>query len=146
MLYNMPMPPIYRICFRRILMILQQYNIPRVQTQFHQNNERGTTTTTTSTTSWNWCTKNGIDIHFTLEGTKCQLEKLLKEDKIIPAFNLRNNGKMVRISRVLNLKARNDAYFTPSVETTPIENPLYQGTTFEYEDLTDFLPLSSKML
>ena len=53
---------------------------------------------------------------------------------------------MVRISRVLKLKARNDAYFTPGVETTAIENPLYQGTTFEYEDLTDFLPLSSKML
>lgn len=91
-------------------------------------------------------TKDGVDIHFTLEGTNGQLEKLLKEDKIIRAFDLRNNGKMVRISRDLKLKARNDAYFTPGVETTAIENPLYQGTTFEYEDLTDFLPPPSKML
>jgi hypothetical protein len=30
-------------------------------------------------------------------------------------------------------------YFTPELETTAIKNPLYQGTTFEYEDLDNSL-------
>jgi hypothetical protein len=45
------------------------------------------------------------------------------------------NGKMVRISRDVRLKARKDFYFTPEVETTAIDNTPYQGTTFEYEGL-----------
>jgi hypothetical protein len=64
-----------------------------------------------------------------------QLEKLLKEQKIIRTLALRHNGKMVRISRDVRLKARKDFYFTPTIETTAIENTLYQGTTFEYEGL-----------
>jgi hypothetical protein len=77
------------------------------------------------------------DAHsFTIEGVNDQLEKLLKDQKIIRTLALRHNGKMVRISRDVRLKARRDFYFTPEVETTAvIENPLYQGTTFEYEGL-----------
>ena len=75
------------------------------------------------------------DAHsFTLEGVNDQLEKLLKDQKIIRTLALRHNGKMVRISRMSDLK-REDFYFTPTVETTAIENTLYQGTTFEYEGL-----------
>jgi hypothetical protein len=76
------------------------------------------------------------DAHsFTIEGVNDQLEKLLKEQKIIRTLALRHDGKMVRISRDVRLKARKDFYFTPTVETTAIENTLYQGTTFEYEGL-----------
>ena len=63
------------------------------------------------------------------------MEKLFKEQKIIRTLALRYNGKMVRISRDVRLTARKDFYFTPEVETTAIENTLYQGTTFEYEGL-----------
>ena len=72
---------------------------------------------------------------FTIEGVNDQLEKLLKEQKIIRTLALRHDGKMVRISRDVKLKARKDLYFTPELETTAIENTLYQGTTFEYEGL-----------
>jgi hypothetical protein len=73
---------------------------------------------------------------FTIKGVNEQLEKLLKEQKIIRTLALKHNGKMVRIIRDVRLKARRDFYFTPEVETTAvIENPLYQGTTFEYEGL-----------
>jgi hypothetical protein len=76
------------------------------------------------------------DAHsFTIEGVNDQLEQLLKEQKIIRTLALRQNGKMVRISRDVKLKARRDFYFTPEVETTAIDSTLYQGTTFEYEGL-----------
>jgi hypothetical protein len=54
---------------------------------------------------------------------------------MIPTLALRHNSKMVRISRDVRLKSRKNLYFTLEVETTAIENPLYQGTTFEYEEL-----------
>lgn len=72
---------------------------------------------------------------FIIEGVNNQLEKLLKEQKIIRTLALRHNGKMVRISRDVRLKARRDFYFRPELETTAIDNTLYQGTTFEYEGL-----------
>jgi hypothetical protein len=76
------------------------------------------------------------DAHsFTIEGINDQLEKLLKEKKLIRTLALRHNGKMVRISRDVRLKARRDFHFTPELETTAIDNMLYQGTTFEYEGL-----------
>jgi hypothetical protein len=76
------------------------------------------------------------DAHsFTIEGVNDLLEKILKEDKIIQTLALKHNGKMVRISRDVRLKGRKDFYFTPELETTAIENTLYQGTTFEYEGL-----------
>jgi hypothetical protein len=76
------------------------------------------------------------DAHsFTIEGVNNQLEQLLKEQKIIRTLALRQNDKMVRISRDVKLKARRDFYFTPEVETAAIDNTLYQGTTFEYEGL-----------
>ena len=76
------------------------------------------------------------DAHsFTIEGMNDQLEKLLEEHKVIRTLALRQNGKMVRISRDVRLKARKDFYFTPEIETTAIENTLYQGITFEYEGL-----------
>ncbi len=76
------------------------------------------------------------DAHsFTIEGINDQLEQLLKEQRIIRTLALRQNGKMVRISRDVKLKARKDFYFTPEIETTAIDNTLYQGTTFEYEGL-----------
>ena len=76
---------------------------------------------------------------FTVKGVNDQLEKLLKEQKIIRALALRHNGKMVRLSRDVRLKARKDCYFTPELETTAIKNPLYQSTTFQYEDLDNTL-------
>jgi hypothetical protein len=72
---------------------------------------------------------------FTVEGVNDQLEKLHKEQKTIRTLVLRHNGRMVRISRDVRLKARKNLYFTPELETTANENPVYQGTTFEYEDL-----------
>jgi hypothetical protein len=69
-----------------------------------------------------------------------QLEKILREQKIIWTLALRHNGRMVRISRDVRLKARRDFYFAPEVETTAIEITLYQGMTFEYERLDWLLP------
>jgi hypothetical protein len=64
------------------------------------------------------------DAHsFTEEDVNDQLEKLLKEHKVIRTLALRQNGKMVRI-RDVRLEARKDFYFTPEVETTAIENIL----------------------
>ena len=76
---------------------------------------------------------------FTVEGVNDQLEKLLKEKKIIRTLALRHNGTMVRICRDVRLKGRKDCYFAPELETTTIKNPLYSGITFEYEDLDNFL-------
>jgi hypothetical protein len=42
---------------------------------------------------------------------------------------------MVRIRRDVKLKSREDLYLTPELETAAIGNPLYQGSTFEYEEL-----------
>jgi hypothetical protein len=42
---------------------------------------------------------------------------------------------MVRISIDVKLKSRKDLYLTPELETAAIENPLYQGSTFEHEGL-----------
>jgi len=42
---------------------------------------------------------------------------------------------MVRTSIDVKLKSRKDLYLTPELETAAIENPLYQGSTFEYEGL-----------
>jgi hypothetical protein len=42
---------------------------------------------------------------------------------------------MVRIRRDVKLKSRKDLYLTPELETAAIENPLYQSSTFEYEEL-----------
>ena len=77
------------------------------------------------------------DTHsFTIEGANDQLEKLLKEQKIIRTLALMQNGKMVRISRDVKLKARRDFYFTPELESAVIEeNTHIHGTTFEYEGL-----------
>ena len=76
------------------------------------------------------------DAHsFIIEGINDQLEKLLKEQKVIRTLALRHDGKMVRISRDVRLKARKDFYFPPELETTAIDNTLYQGTMFEYEGL-----------
>jgi len=76
------------------------------------------------------------DAHsFTIEGINHQLEKLLKEQKVIRTLALRHDGKMVRISRDVKLKARKHFYFPPELEATAIDNTLYQGTMFEYEGL-----------
>jgi hypothetical protein len=63
------------------------------------------------------------------------LEKLLKEQKIIRTLALRHNGKMVRISRDVRLKARKDINLAPDLETTSTDNTPVHGTTFEYEGL-----------
>ena len=76
---------------------------------------------------------------FTVEGVNDQLEKLLKEQKIIHTLALRHNGRMVRISRDVRLKGRKDFYLKPELETTAITNPFYQGTMFEYENLDNSL-------
>ena len=76
---------------------------------------------------------------FTVEGVNDQLEKLLKEKKIIRTLALRHNGTMVRICRDVMLKVRKDCYFAVELETATIKNPLFSGITFEYEDLDNFL-------
>jgi hypothetical protein len=76
------------------------------------------------------------DAHsFTIEGVNDQLERLLKEQKVIRTLALRHNGKMVRISRDVRLKARKDINLAPELETTPTDNTAVHGTTFEYEGL-----------
>ena len=76
------------------------------------------------------------DAHsFTIEGVNNQLEKLLKEQKIIRTLALKHNGKMVRISRDVRLKARKDINLAPELETTSTDNTPVNGTTFEYEGL-----------
>jgi hypothetical protein len=77
------------------------------------------------------------DAHsFTIGGVNDQLERLVREQKVIRTLALMHNGKMVRISRDVKLKSRKDfSYLAPEVETTATENTLYQGTTFEYEGL-----------
>jgi hypothetical protein len=76
------------------------------------------------------------DAHsFTIEGINDQLEKLLKEQKIIRTLALRQDGKMVRISRDVRLKARKDINFAPEFETTSTDNTPVRGTTFEYDGL-----------
>ena len=73
------------------------------------------------------------DAHsFTIEGINDQLEKILKEQKIIRTLALRQDGKMARISRDVRLKARRD--FTSDVEGDSGHPPIH-GTTFEYEGL-----------
>jgi hypothetical protein len=77
---------------------------------------------------------------FTVEGVNYQLEKLLKEQKIIHTLALKHHGKMVRICRDVRLKSRKDFYFTPELDTAAIKSPLYSGTMmFEYEDLDNCL-------
>jgi hypothetical protein len=76
------------------------------------------------------------DAHsFTIEGVNDQLERLLKEQKVIRTLALRHNGKMVRISRDVRLKARKDINLAPELETTSTDNTPVHGTTFEYEGL-----------
>jgi hypothetical protein len=76
------------------------------------------------------------DAHsFTIEGVNDQLERLLKEQKVIRTLALRYNGKMVRISRDVRLKARKDINLAPELETTSTDNTPVHGTTFEYEGL-----------
>jgi hypothetical protein len=73
------------------------------------------------------------DAHsFTIEGTNDQLEKLLKEKKVIRTLSLRHHGQMGRLSRDVRLRARRD--FTSEVEGDSGDPPI-QGTTFEYEGL-----------
>jgi hypothetical protein len=73
------------------------------------------------------------DAHsFTIEGVNDQLEKLLKEQKVIRTLSLRHNGQMGRLSRDVRLTARRD--FTSEVEGDSGDPPI-QGTTFEYEGL-----------
>ena len=79
------------------------------------------------------------DAHsFTIEGINDQLERLFREQKIIRTLALMQNGKMVRISRDVKLKAWKDfSYLVPELETTPVEeeNTSIQGTILEYEGL-----------
>ena len=79
------------------------------------------------------------DAHsFTIEGVNDQLERLVREQKIIRTLALMHNGKMVRISRDVKLKARKDfSYLAPELETAAVEEkktPI-RGTIFEYEGL-----------
>ena len=74
------------------------------------------------------------DAHsFTIEGVNDQLERLLKEQKIIRTLSLRHNGQMGRLSRDVRLKARKD--FTSEVVEGDSGDPPIQGTTFVYEGL-----------
>ena len=78
------------------------------------------------------------DAHsFTIEGVNDQLERLVREQKMIRTLALMHNGKMVRISRDVKLKSRKDfSCLAPKLETAAVEeNMPYEGTTFEYEGL-----------
>jgi hypothetical protein len=82
--------------------------------------------------------EKGAAHSFTIESTNDRLKKLLKEDKTIRTFDLRNNYNMVRIRIGRNVKLnreKKDLRFTLELETAAIENLLYQGTTIEYERL-----------
>ncbi len=57
------------------------------------------------------------------------LEKLLKEQKIIHALALRHNGNMVRICKDVRLKGRKELYFAHELDTAAINNPLNRGIT-----------------
>jgi hypothetical protein len=79
------------------------------------------------------------DAHsFTIEDVNDQLERLVREQKIIRTLALMHNGKMVRISRDVKLKSRKDfSYLAPELETGAVEEkktPI-RGTIFEYEGL-----------
>ncbi len=61
------------------------------------------------------------DAHsFTIEGVNDQLERLVREQKIIRTLALKHNGKMVRISRDAKLKARKD-FSASELETAAVE-------------------------
>jgi len=76
------------------------------------------------------------DAHsFTIAGKNDQLEKLLKEQKIIRTLALRHDGKMARISRDVRLKSRRDINFAPELDSTSVDNKSTQRTVFEYEGL-----------
>ena len=78
------------------------------------------------------------DAHsFTIEGVNDQLERLVREQKMIRTLALMHNGKMVRISRDVKLKARKDfSYLASELETAvEEENTPIRGTSIEYEGL-----------
>ena len=56
---------------------------------------------------------------------------------MIRTLALKYNGKMVRISRDVKLKARKDFHLAPEVETAAVEeeNTPIRGTIIEYEGL-----------
>lgn len=73
---------------------------------------------------------------FTMEEGReiAQLERLLKEQKIIRLLILKYDGRVVRERRNVRLKAKRDFFHKSNVETAH-GNLTYQGTTFEYEGL-----------
>ena len=79
------------------------------------------------------------DAHsFTIEGVNDQLERLVREQKMIRTIASMHNGKMVRISRDVKLKARKDfSYLASELETAAVEeeNTPIRGTSIEYEGL-----------
>ena len=78
------------------------------------------------------------DAHsFTIEGVNDQLERLLREQKMIRTLALMHNGKMVRISRDVKLKSRKGfSHLAPELETAvEEENTPIRGTIIEYEGL-----------
>jgi hypothetical protein len=76
------------------------------------------------------------DAHsFTIEGVNDQLERLVREQKTIRTLALMQNGKMVRISRDVRLKARRDFESELGITAAEERNTPIRGTTFEYEGL-----------
>jgi hypothetical protein len=79
------------------------------------------------------------DAHsFTIEGVNDQLERLVREQKMIRTIASMHNGKMVRISRDVKLKARKDfSYLASELDTAAVEeeNTPIRGTSIEYEGL-----------
>jgi len=76
---------------------------------------------------------------FTIEGVNDQLEKLLKEYKIIRTLALRNNGKMVRISRDVQLKARKDSTSHLSLRPPLLRIRFTMVQRLNMKDLIDLL-------
>ena len=71
---------------------------------------------------------------FTIEDVNDQLEKILKEQKIIRTLDLRHNCKAAWISRDIRPK-REETSTSPELETASNDNTSIQGTMFEYEGL-----------
>jgi len=83
------------------------------------------------------------DAHsFTIEGVNDQLERLVREQKMIRTLALMHNGKMVRISRDVKLKARKDfSYLAPELETALLSRRrirLFGVLSLSMKDLTEF--------
>lgn len=89
--------------------------------------------------------ENGMHINFH-QRRKWSIREFTQRNKIIRILALMHDVKMVRNIRNANFKGWKESYFTPVLETTALEDALYRGTTFEYEESDWLFELTSKIL